>query len=321
MATLARNSSMSGSTAAPAFHISDVIGLLGGALIVIAYVLFPLRSDFTQTNGLGYLDASTTFPALTLVVGIAAVLAGLVNMTALRERSARWYYLGLGVLGLLFLVDNTLRNRPALALGGILSAVGSVVLIAQVFLPRPQSAEDAAIDRTQDVILGVIRVLIATLWFTQLLWKLPWNNYGCPPGALIPAANTSGLCDWIGREVASPRYSLYKDFLVNIVTPNLALMAPVILLTEFFIAFSLMLGLFTRLGALTALGMGINLFVGLTAVAHEWDWTYLMLPATGAVFVAVGGRYFGVDAWLHRLFAPMAESGSPIGRVLAWLTR
>jgi hypothetical protein len=321
MATLAHNRSASSSVAAPAFHISDLLGLIGGALIIVAYVVFPLRSDFTQTNGLGYLDAGTTFPALTLVAGIAAVLAGLVNMTAMRDRSARWYYVGLGVYGLLFLVDNTLRNRPALAIGGILSVVGSVVLIAQVFLPRAQSAEDAAVDRTQAVILGLIRVLIGTLWFTQLLWKLPWNNYGCPPGALVPAANTSGLCDWIGREIASPRYALYRDFLVNIVTPNLALMAPIILLTEAFIAFSLMLGLFARLGGLTALGMGINLFVGLTAVAHEWDWTYLMLPAMGAVVLAAGGRYFGVDAWLHRLFAPMAEAGNPVGRVLAWLTR
>jgi hypothetical protein len=60
------------------------------------------------------------------------------------------------------------------------------------------------------------------LWFTQLLWKLPWNNYGCPAGALAPVANTSGLCDWIGREIASPRWPIYRGFLESIVAKKLA---------------------------------------------------------------------------------------------------
>jgi len=237
-------------------------------------------------------------------------------MTALRERAARWYIAGLGFLGLIFAVDNALRGKPSLALGGWLAMIGCVGLVIQAALPRPG---DVAANRTNEVIFGLIRVFVATLWFTQLLWKLPWNNFGCPPGALVPAANRSGLCDWIGKEIASPRYGLYKDFLTGFISPNLSWLAFLIVGGEAFVCFSLMTGFLTRLGGFVGLLMGINLFVGLTAVQGEWDWTYLMLPLVNAIFIVVGGRFIGLDALLYKALERLGERGNPAAALLARL--
>ncbi len=291
----------------------DLVGLISAVVIIIAYLIFPLRSDGSDT-GFTFLSSSTTFPALTLVIGVVGIVTALVNMTTLRERAARWYMLGLGVLGLIFLVDNALRGKAPLALGGTLAMIGCAGLIIQVVLPRPGYA---SVNRTSETIFGLVRVMVATLWFTQLLWKLPWNNFGCAPGALIPAANTGGLCDWIGKEIASPRYPLYKDFLTGFISPNLSWLAFLIVGGEAFVCFSLMIGFLTRLGGLVGALMAINLFIGLTAVPGEWDWTYLMLPLINAIFIIVGGRFIGLDAVLYPRLHRMAENGNPLAGLLA----
>lgn len=292
---------------------SDLVGLISAILIIIAYLVFPLRSDSNAT-GFAFIDSGTTFPVLTLVIGVVGIVISLVNMTALHERGTRWYMAGLGILGLIFLVDNTLRGKASFALGGILAMIGCAGLIIQAILPRPGYT---AINRSNETIFGLIRVMVAALWLTQLLWKLPWNNFGCDPGTLIPAAGTHGLCDWIGKEIASPRYSLYKDFLTGFITPNLGWLAWFIVGGEAFVCFSLMTGFLTRLGGLVGLLMGINLFIGLTAVPNEWDWTYLMLPLVNAIFIIVGGRFIGIDAVLYPPLHRMAEKGNPIAGLLA----
>src|SRR5258708_578775 len=274
----------------------DLVALISSIVIIIAYLLFPLRVDGSAT-GFGFLDSGTTFPALTLVVGVAGVIAAVVNMIALRERATRWYIAGLGFVGLIFAVDNALRGKPSLALGGLLAMIGCVGLVVQAALPRPGYAAE---NRTNEIIFGLIRVFIATLWFTQLLWKLPWNNFGCTPGALVPAANTSGLCDWIGKEIASPRYSLYKDFLTGFISPNLSWLAFLIVGGEAFVCFSLMTGFLTRLGGLVGLLMGINLFIGFTAVPREWGLAYLMLTLIQPVFIVAVGPVVELGRLLYK---------------------
>ncbi len=298
--------------ATPSVQLGDVIALVASVLILIGYLVLPLRTDGPVT-GLGFIDSGTTFPVLTLVVGIVGVISVVVSIAAPHDRTVRWWYAGLGILGLVFLLDNTLRQKPPLASGGLLAMIGSLALVAQVVLPRHGAA---AASRASDTVFGLIRVLLATLWFTQLLWKLPWNNYGCPAGPLAPAAGTSGLCDWIGQEIASPRWPAYKSFLEGFVAPNMGWLAFLIVAGEAFVALSLMLGLFTRAGALVGMLMGINLFIGLTAVPHEWDWTYVMLPALNAVYIVIGGRWVGLDALLHPRLARLAENGSGLARLL-----
>jgi hypothetical protein len=295
--------------------IEDVVALIASVVVLIAYAALPLRNDGNST-GLQFIDSGTTFAVLTLIVGAVGLVTSLISLAAIRERAGRWWFVGLGVLGLLFLLDNTLRQKAVLSIGGGLAMLGCVALIAQAAIPRP-AATDA--NRANDTVLGLARVLVGTLWFTQLLWKLPWNNYGCPAGALVPAVSTSGLCDWIGREIASPRWPVYKGFLESIVSRNLSWIALLIVTGEAFVCLSLLFGILTRLGALLGAVMGLNLFIGLTTVPGEWDWTYLMLPALCAVFVVIGGRWIGVDALLYPRLKAWAGRGSIVARLLALL--
>ena len=122
---------------------------------------------------------------------------------------------------------------------------------------------------------------------------------------------------WIGKEIANPRYPAYKDFLTGFITPNISWLAFFIVAGEAFVCFSLMTGFLTRLGGFVGFVMAINLFIGLTAVPNEWDWTYLMLIVANALFIVVGGRFIGLDAMLYARLKRIADGGSPIAGILA----
>jgi hypothetical protein len=84
-----------------------------------------------------------------------------------------------------------------------------------------------------------------------------------------------------------------------------------------------MLGLFTRLGALAALGVSFQLYIGLANVPRpfEWEWTYGMIVALSiAMLGAAAGRTFGVDAWLRRKLAGPAEKGNRLAKIGLYLT-
>jgi hypothetical protein len=169
--------------------------------------------------------------------------------------------------------------------------------------------------------LGLTRIVIGYLWWTQLGWKMP-PSFGCGPGgaATIGQPNATGLCDWIGQEIAHPMLPAYRDFLVNVVVPSFGWMAYLIWLTEAFIAVSLLLGLFTRKGGFLGMMMGLNLWLGLSAVPHEWYWSYLMLATLGAIFMlTAAGRWIGLDALLKPRLERAAAEGSGLARLLRLL--
>ena len=76
----------------------DVAALIGSVAILIGFALLPLRSDGVAT-GLAFINSGTTFPALTLMVGVVGAVSALVSLAAIRERAARWWFVGLGLLG------------------------------------------------------------------------------------------------------------------------------------------------------------------------------------------------------------------------------
>jgi hypothetical protein len=92
-------------------------------------------------------------------------------------------------------------------------------------------------------------------------------------------------------------------------------------LMEAFIALSLILGMFARLGGLVGLIQAANLYIGLTALPFEWYWTYGMMIVLQLIFFAVpSGRTLGVDAWLRPRLLAAAQRGNRPARWLAWLT-
>lgn len=167
------------------------------------------------------------------------------------------------------------------------------------------------------------RLIIGYLWITQIAWKMP-PTFGCPSNFAVSTSlqqRTSGLCDWTGLMAIYSKVPLHAAFVKNIIIPNISWMGWGIWLMEVIIAGSLILGLFTRLGALIGFIQAVNLYIGLTALPFEWYWTYGMLYTLELIFFFVPpGRTLGVDAWLRPKLFNAAEKGNRLARLVYWFT-
>jgi thiosulfate dehydrogenase [quinone] large subunit len=160
--------------------------------------------------------------------------------------------------------------------------------------------------------LGLARILYGVLWWQQSKWKVPSDDFGRKSGG--------GLWYWVQQEIQYPTVNAYKDFLVNVLVPNWTFFGWLSLLTETFIAVTLILGLFTRLGSLVAIGMALNITIGILSVPHEWGWTYTMLVMLPTLFLLTdAGRSFGLDAFLAPRLERAAERGSRVAGLMRWL--
>jgi len=178
---------------------------------------------------------------------------------------------------------------------------------------------EAGTTRLTGPLLGLIRIAIGYLWYTQTLWKLP-PTFGCAAGKGVGDGN-GGLCDWVGKEIAHPQYDFYQHFLTGVVAPNLGTLGWVIWIGEAATAVLLVCGLLTRLGGLLGFVQGVNLWLGLSSVPNEWHWTYVMLALLNlALALTAAGRWIGVDALLHPRAAAAAARGSRLGWLVARLT-
>lgn len=205
--------------------------------------------------------------------------------------------------------------------------------------------------------LVIARLGLAYLFFTQLFWKLPGNKFGCGSDFAFPqpaaegywsANGSSGLCFWMGLEsifASQPRQVLVADMrpaglptigvsitplarmngllLDNFFIPNIRVVGWLIWLAEFWVFISLLLGIFTRLGAVTALGLSVQLYIGLANIPRpfEWEWSYgaIILLAV-ALLGAAAGRTFGLDAWLRPKLAGAAGRGRRLAKIGLYLT-
>jgi uncharacterized membrane protein YphA (DoxX/SURF4 family) len=150
--------------------------------------------------------------------------------------------------------------------------------------------------------LGIwgLRVLMGTMWWQQTLWKIP--------------PNFDGLKFWMQQEADHAAIALQAALVRNIVLPNLAVFGPLVYLVELIIGVTLLLGLFSRAGALLGLLMGLNLWLGLYSADNEWPWTYMFLVMIQAWFVIdPPGRVLGADVLLRR------RGAAPSSIVLSWV--
>lgn len=160
--------------------------------------------------------------------------------------------------------------------------------------------------------IALARIVYGLLWWQQSKWKVPSDDFGRISGG--------GLWYWTHEEIRYPTVTLYKEFLENVVVPNWTFFGWMTLVTETFIGVTLMLGLFTRLGAFVAIGMAANVTIGILSVPNEWVWTYTMLIMLPVMFLLTdAGRSFGVDAFLSRPLDRAAACGSRLARLVRWL--
>ncbi len=160
--------------------------------------------------------------------------------------------------------------------------------------------------------LAMLRIAYGILWLQQAMWKVP-PDFGLARG--------DGLYYWTKQMAQYSLLAPHKFFVTEFVLPHFLLFAWVTLLTELFIAFSHLLGIASRLGALAAIAMSTNLLIGLARHPNEWPWSYLMLVGYGILFLTSHpGRVLGVDGWLARYLTPADGTGRPWVRALGLIT-
>ncbi len=178
---------------------------------------------------------------------------------------------------------------------------------------KPQRSETAAVMAGETtavtlsekslVVLALVRIFVGYLWFQQLFWKLP--------------PDFAGLRKYVVEESHYAFFPGYASFLQQVFLPHFIVLGASVWLAELLVALSLMLGLFSRLGALLATLLAVQLYIGLAVAPGEWIWTYGMLVLLGVVLVAVpAGRRLGVDQWL----APRLRAGARRSRFLSFLS-
>ena len=137
------------------------------------------------------------------------------------------------------------------------------------------------------VALWLLRMLVGTMWWQQTLWKIP--------------PNFDGLRYWMEQEAAHASVALLIAFVGSIALPNLNLFGPMVYPTEVVISVSLLLGLFSRFGAMLGALMATNLWLGLYSAPGEWPWTYMFLVILQGWFIIdPPGRVLGADVLRRR---------------------
>jgi hypothetical protein len=179
------------------------------------------------------------------------------------------------------------------------------------------------------------------LFFSNLWWMLP-PGFGCSEDFQFEGENASGLCFWIGTFSSEPRTILTSFlseaplgvpldgipqtngvFIENFVKPNIEWFGWVIWGTVAFVFLSLVLGILSRLGALAAFVISVELMIGLARVSSPrgWEWAFpLMVLLSIALFGLAPGRYFGLDRLLRPRLMASRDRGSRLGRLLLAFT-
>jgi len=190
------------------------------------------------------------------------------------------------------------------------------------------------------VTIVLARLGLAYLFFANLWWKMP-PDFGCGETFAFPVLNQEGkvdtsksgggLCYWIGLEsvyAPRPRTVFIADMrpaglprigvniaplaqlnalaIDNVIKPYLSVTGYLIWGAEVLITLSLFLGLFSRFGALVAIGISAQLFVGLANIPqpYEWEWSYGQMVLLSILMLGLApGRVWGIDVWLRRRFA------------------
>jgi uncharacterized membrane protein YphA (DoxX/SURF4 family) len=142
------------------------------------------------------------------------------------------------------------------------------------------------------------------LWLQQLAWKMP--------------PSYSGLREWVEKEAQHTFIPGYGVIIKQVFLTHFTLLGTGVWLAELIVGVTLLFGLCSRLGALLAVVLSVQLYIGLAYAPGEWYWTYGMLVLLGLALVAVpAGRRLGADQLLHPKVLAAARTNR-LARVISW---
>ena len=140
--------------------------------------------------------------------------------------------------------------------------------------------------------LAGLRILLGALWLANLTWKLP-PDFGKddPEGLLYNFERAKEYA------VSAPLRNIADSVLI----PHFTLFGWLVFLAELTVGVLLLLGLWTRVGALIGLVQAIAITLLVVRAPHEWFWTYVMFIAISVVvLVAPAGSKLSLDARRER---------------------
>ena len=174
------------------------------------------------------------------------------------------------------------------------TAVFWALLIASVAIAVVALRRDPAQRTPRHLWMFASRLMIGAMWWQQTLWKLP-------PTYTDQEDGSGGLRFWMEEMTKNAAFGAQAKFVKNVVLEHFYFFAPQVYFAEVLIAVTLILGLFSRLGAFIGALMAINLWLGLYRSPAEWPWTYFFLIVVQIMFVVQRpGRSLGLDALLLR---------------------
>ncbi len=190
----------------------------------------------------------------------------------------------------LFLIGQTPDHDALGSAKYLLVALYAALLIGGIAIAARVWSRDPAQRNGRTLAIWLFRTLIGTMWLQGSLWKLP-----------LPVAG--GFQYWTGQLVEHSWLPAHAALVRDVLLPNIAILDPVVWLTETLLATSLMLGFGVRLAGLVGIAFTLNLWVGLYHRGDEWPWNYIFLIFVHAFFVLDrAGECLGLDAlWRRRL--------------------
>lgn len=170
-------------------------------------------------------------------------------------------------------------------------------------IPGENPLGAASPDIGRSVAIPLLRVVLGVI--ILVTWA---SNLGKD---LYTADGLTGLINYLfSEEGNNSSLGFYESLLDSVVVPAAGFFAFLQLIVELAIGVGLLLGVFTRLFSLLALGFFLSLFLGYFG-GNEWIWTYVLLMASAlTVFLGWGGRQFGADQ-----FIAARRGRSPLGLV------
>ena len=163
-----------------------------------------------------------------------------------------------------------------------------LVIGASCYVAWRNWTQDPSQRTAKHVFIWLMRLTAAAMWYQGTLWKLP-----------LPVSGA--FMYWTGALAKYTSFAAHAWLVKTVFLPYIAVLQPVIYLTEIFFTVTLSLGLFTRLAGVLVVLSTAHLWIGLYNDPTEWPWTYIAIMISHGMFVAAeAGRSLGMDNLLRR---------------------
>ena len=153
------------------------------------------------------------------------------------------------------------HNNAGPAFAWVLTLGFIALLVAGAWIAWRNWQDDPMQRTGEHLATWSMRTLIGCMWFQGSLWKLP-----------LPISG--GLDGWTRQLAEHAAFSVHSWIATNIFIPGLAIINPLVYLTELGLGVAFILGFLVRPMAAVGMLFTLHLWLGLYKHPGEWPWLY-----------------------------------------------